>query len=76
MTKKILMTPKTKLVPTDTHTLEIRPNFRTGRIVLSARTSWKAFYMAEMTEQQALALQAAINDMLIELEVWKKREPS
>ena len=32
--------------------------------------------MAEMTEQQALALQAAINDMLIELEVWKRRGPS
>lgn len=32
--------------------------------------------MAEMTEQQALALQAAINDMLIELEVWKRSGPS
>ena len=46
-------------------TVKVRP-LRNGRIRLTCHTSYKTIWLSDMTDQEALALQAAINDAMIE----------
>ena len=46
-------------------TVKLRP-LRNGRIRLTWHTSSKTIWLSDMTDQEALALQAAINDAMIE----------
>lgn len=60
---------KTRIVPVSypKMTVKLRP-LRNGRIRITWHTSSKTIWLSEMTDQEALALQAAINDALIELD--------
>ena len=46
-------------------TVKVRPLLN-GRIRLTWHTSSKTIWLSDMTDQEALALQAAINDAMIE----------
>ncbi len=58
---------KTRIVPVSypKMTVRLRP-LRNGRIRLTCHTSSKMIWLSDMTDQEALALQAAINDAMIE----------
>lgn len=58
---------KTKIVPLDRHmsVVKIKP-LPNGRI--SYHTAGTSVCLSDLTDQEALALQAAINDALIELD--------
>lgn len=58
---------KTRIVPVSypKMTVKLRP-LRNGRIRLTCHTSCKTIWLSDMTDQEALALQAAINDAMIE----------
>ena len=48
-------------------TVRLRP-LRNGRIRLTCHTAKRLIWLIDMTDQEALALQAAINDAMIELD--------
>ena len=54
-------------------TVKLRP-LRNGRIRLICHTTKRLIWLIDMSDQEALALQAAINDMMIELEDIKSKE--
>lgn len=58
---------KTRIVPVrhPKMTVKLRP-LRNGRIRLICHTAKRLIWLIDMSEQEALALQAAINDALIE----------
>lgn len=58
---------KTRIVPVSHPKMivKLRPLI-TGRIRLTCHTSNRMIWLIDMTDQEALALQAAINDALIE----------
>ena len=58
---------KTRIVPVSypKMTVRLRP-LRNGRIRLTCHTSNRMIWLIDMTDQEALALQAAINDAMIE----------
>ena len=58
---------KTRIVPVSypKMTVRLRP-LRNGRIRLTCHTSSKMIWLSDMTDHEALALQAAINDAMIE----------
>lgn len=58
---------KTRIVPVSypKMTVKVRPLLN-GRIRLTCHTSYKTIWLSDMTDQEALALQAAINDAMIE----------
>ena len=60
---------KTKIVPLNRHTsvVKIKP-LPNGRIRISYHTAGTSVCLSDLTDQEALALQAAINDALIEAE--------
>lgn len=60
---------KTRIVPVSypKMTVRLRP-LRNGRIRLTWHTSYKTIWLPDMTDQEAQALQAAINDAMIELD--------
>lgn len=60
---------KTKIVPLDRHmsVVKIKP-LPNGRIRISYHTAGTSVCLSDLTDQEALALQAAINDALIELD--------
>lgn len=60
---------KTKIVPLNRHTsvVKIKP-LPNGRIRISYHTGGTSVCLSDLTDQEALALQAAINDALIEAE--------
>lgn len=60
---------KTKIVPLDRHmsVVKIKP-LPNGRIRISYHTVGTSVCLSDLTDQEALALQAAINDALIELD--------
>lgn len=47
--------------------IKVRPLLN-GCIRITWHTSYKTIWLSDMTDQEALALQAAINDALIELD--------
>ena len=57
---------KTKIVPLNRHTsvVKIKP-LPNGRIRISYHTAGKSVCLSDLTDQEALARQAAINDALI-----------
>lgn len=61
--------PKTRVVPIDHRhsTLKLTP-LRNGCIRLTYHTVGRRIWLSDLTDQEALALQAAINDALIELD--------
>ena len=56
---------KTKIILIKNPRIKVRP-LRNGSIRLTCHTSSKTIWLSDMTDQEALALQAAINDALIE----------
>lgn len=60
---------KTKIIPIKNPRMlvEVRPLLN-GCIRITWHTSYKTIWLSDMTDQEALALQAAINDALIELD--------
>ena len=58
---------KTRIVPVSHPKMlvKLRP-LRNGRIRLICHTSKRLIWLIDMTDQEALALQAAINDTMIE----------
>ena len=60
-------TSKTRIVPVShpKMTVKDRPLLN-GRIRITWHTSYKTIWLYDMTDQEALALQAAINDAMIE----------
>lgn len=60
-------TSKTRIVPVSHPKMlvKLRP-LRNGRIRLICHTSKRLIWLIDMTDQEALALQAAINDAMIE----------
>lgn len=58
---------KTRIVPVSypKMTVRLRP-LRNDRIRLTCHTSNRMIWLIDMTDQEALALQAAINDAMIE----------
>lgn len=60
---------KTKIVPLNRHTsvVKIKP-LPNGRIRISYHTAGTSVCLSDLTDQEALALQAAINDALLEAE--------
>lgn len=60
---------KTKIVPLNRHTsvVKIKP-LPNGRSRISYHTAGTSVCLSDLTDQEALALQAAINDALIEAE--------
>lgn len=60
---------KTRLVPIDHRhsTLKLTP-LRNGCIRLTYHTVGRRIWLSDMTDQEALALQAAINDALLEID--------
>lgn len=60
---------KTRVVPIDHRhsTLKLTP-LRNGCIRLTYHTVGRRIWLSDLTDQDALALQAAINDALIELD--------
>jgi len=48
-------------------TVKLRP-LRNGRIRLTCHTAKRLIWLIDMSDQEALALQAAINDALIEFD--------
>lgn len=60
---------KTRIVPVSypKMTVKLRP-LRNGRMRLTCHTAKKLIWLIDMSDQEALALQAAINDALIELD--------
>ena len=60
---------KTKIIPIKIPRMlvKVRPLLN-GCIRITWHTSYKTIWLSDMTDQEALALQAAINDALIELD--------
>lgn len=60
---------KTKIIPIKNPRMliKVRPLLN-GRIRITWHTSYKTIWLSDMSDQEALALQAAINDALIELD--------
>lgn len=60
---------KTKIIPIKNPRMliKVRP-LRNGSIRLTCHTSSKTIWLSDMTDQEALALQAAINDAMIEFD--------
>lgn len=60
---------KTRIVPVShpKMTVKVRPLLN-GRIRITWHTSYKTIWLSDMTDQEAQALQAAINDAMIELD--------
>ena len=60
-------TSKTRIVPVSHPKMlvKLRP-LQNGRIRLICHTSKRLIWLIDMTDQEALALQAAINDAMIE----------
>ena len=60
---------KTKIIPIKNPRMliKVRPLLN-GYIRITWHTSYKTIWLSDMTDQEALALQAAINDALIELD--------
>lgn len=58
---------KTRIVPVSypKRTVKLRP-LRNGRIRLTCHTAKRLIWLIDMSDQEALALQAAINDAMIE----------
>ena len=58
---------KTKIIPIKNPRMliKVRP-LRNGCIRITWHTSSKTIWLSDMTDQEALALQAAINDAMIE----------
>lgn len=58
---------KTRIVPVShpKMTVKVRPLLN-GRIRITWHTSYKTIWLSDMTDQEALALQDAINDAMIE----------
>ena len=58
---------KIKIIPIKNPKMLIKVQpLRNGSIRLTCHTSSKTIWLSDMTDQEALALQAAINDALIE----------
>lgn len=60
---------KTKIIPIKNPRMliKVRP-LRNGRIRLTCHTAKRLIWLIDMSDQEALALQAAINDALIEFD--------
>lgn len=60
---------KTKIIPIKNPRMliKVRP-LRNGRIRLTCHTAKRLIWLINMSDQEALALQAAINDALIEFD--------
>lgn len=60
---------KTKIIPIKTPRMliKVRPLLN-GCIRITWHTSYKTIWLSDMTDQEALALQAAINDAMIEFD--------
>lgn len=58
---------KTKIIPIKNPRMliKVRP-LQNGCIRITWHTSYKTIWLSDMTDQEALALQAAINDAMIE----------
>lgn len=68
-------TSKTRIVPVSypKMTVKLRP-LRNGRIRLTCHTAKRLIWLIDMSDQEALALQAAINDSLLELDDDERTE--
>ena len=61
---------KTRIVPVSYPKMTVKLRLlRNGRIRLTCHTAKKLIWLIDMSDQEALALQAAINDAMIEADI-------